>query len=517
MHDSCARSPRPGAAARPVVSLAARAILALGLIGGPGALFGQPATHPTSQQGGSNPNKDQSNPSNTPEQGIMLRSEPTSFQALGVSLRLPLEALIETTALGASRQSVGIQPPDKSWHLSVEERVSRDRTLTPGSVAAEMIKELRDSRSRVETDASGRQKVVGSKVELLGEPREALVGGRAAARFVVQSPRADDTTLATAYAIVAREPGRFLVFTLSCLPPELARASRAFDAILGGAAFPDATDVLANRATSVTAGDDFLANLTRERIDAALPEGARWYRIYRPAPTGAPGDAVEIAYQKLEIRRGARADLDPRRAPARAGEAPEADGYIVRSVARYVEKDRVVDSESVFFANLLGGVGEARDEEAWTIRMGIKEKKDTSIWTETGARQGNRLSVRVAPPAAAPTEKQWLAPDKAYLSQVLTHMLPRLLARSATPMTYSFYAYNSSAGDVSLRRESIEPGSAGGWVLRTRMGEGVAERVSYLDDRGELIRTEMGDGTIVEPIEVARLQALWKSKGLPTD
>lgn len=471
----------------------------------------KPAAHPADTKQNPTILPAQSDPAPAPP---VLRHDATLFQALGVSLRLPEKALIETSAIGSARQAVLVRDPEQTWRITVEERASRDTKLTASAVAADMLKEIREAQTRVERDATGRTSAVGSKVDLLGEPREAQIGGRPASRFAVQAPTVDRAAIATAYAVALREPGRFVVFTASCLPAELARTTAVFDAILDAATFPDAANSIADRSAAIAAGDDLVARLTHEQVEAALPRAPIWLRIYRPAPSGAPADATEVAYQKVEIRTGTRADLDPRRAPTKDADEP---GYIVRSVARYVEQSRVVDSESVAFANLLGGVGVEKDAEAWTIRMGIKEKKDVSMWTETGARQGNRLSVRVVPPAAAPTEKQWLAPDKAYMPQVLAHLLPRILARTATPMTYAFYAYNSGAGDVALRRESLEPGAAGGWILRTRMGEGAAERVTYLDDKGDLIRTEMGDGTVIEPIDVDRLQTLWKSKGLPTD
>lgn len=447
----------------------------------------------------------------------MLRSEPTRFPGLGISIRLPDLALIETATMGAT-QTINVRAPDASWSLAIEEHVVRDSRMTAAQVSAQVIRDLQASRTAIAADDSGRP-LIGSQAIILDQRNDARIGGREAAKFYARVPRADGEKIALGHAVVAREPGRFLALSLRTTPDELDRARRVFDAVIETVVFPDAADVAADRAAAVRAGNEFLARLAQQDFDAALPREARWFRIYRPASTGAPGDATEVAYQRVEVKRGTRAEIAARRAPDEPEPAGET-GYIARVVARYVEPGRVVDIDSAFFASVSGlaGVGEQTDEEAWSVRMGIREGADSSVWTETGARQGNRLTVRITAPGAPPTEKQWLAPERGYIAQTLTHLLPRLLARQALPIACGFYAYTSTAQEVTLRRESLEPApSGGGWVLRTRIGEGVAERITLLSREGDILRIETGDGTIVEPVQIEALQKLWKSKGLPTD
>lgn len=451
--------------------------------------------------------------------GVTLVPDPVRLEALGLTIRPPLGGLAQSTSVGTARQSLVIRPPDSAWAMEISDRITRDKALTPGALADDLLRDLMKSRERGVRDDKGAIKVTGSAVELIDRKPSVLIGGAPASVFYVATSTADSNRIVTGYAVARSEPGRFVICMLTCLPGELDKARAIYENVLASIEFRNALDAAADRAAGARAGADLLASLTREDYEAMLPRTPQYYRLYRVAPGGTPADATEVAYQLVDIRAGMRGELDPRK-PKDSFKASDRDpGFIARVVARYVEGERTIDTEATFFATLAGGEA---DEEVWTNRMLIRDKKDTSTWTQKGARVGNRLTVQTQGAGASDAEKQWLTPDKAFLSQVQVHLLPRMLARAAKPLIFGFYAFNSGSGaqsgDVTLRRETLEPAPGGeGWVLRTRVGEGVAERATTLAADGSILRVETSDGLVMEPIDADSLQRLWRSKGLPTN
>ncbi len=444
---------------------------------------------------------------------VQMHPQPVEFPGLGVTLSLPVDALLETTKAGPA-ETITLRPTDSTWLITIEERRSRDNNLTAEMVASELISGLQSARVQTTVGPNNRPSTAESAVAVLNREDGLAIGGAAASRFTARSP-GEKHPLIDRCTVFRAEPGRFVLMRLQCLEPELTKANAVYDAIAGSAVFRDPLAAATDRAAAVATGQGFLDSLTTASYDAAITEESDWRRLYRPAPSGLPQDAQEVAYQMVEIRRGSRGELTPERPQSRWTETDQQPGYIVRVVARYIDGARLVDSESIFFATL---TLDARDEEAWTVRLRIREGNQDGVWTETGARFDDRLSVRVQAPGAQPAETTWRIPDKSYLTQVESFMLPRLLAQAQTPLAFAFYCYNSTTGKLELRRDTLETaGGAGeGWILRTRIAEGMAERETVLTEDGHIIRATTGDGVALEPIDIDRLHAIWKSKGLPT-
>ena len=432
-------------------------------------------------------------------EGVTLVPEPVRLETLGLTIRPPLGALAQSTSVGTARQSLVIRPPDSAWAMEISDRITRDQALTPGALADDLLRDLMKSRERGVRDDKGAIKVTGSAVELIDRKPSVLIGGAPASVFYVATSTADSSRIVTGYTVARSEPGRFVICMLTCLPGELNKARAIYENVLATAEFRDALDAATDRAAAARAGADLLASLTRDDYEAMAPKSPQYYRLYRVSPGGAPADSTEVAYQLVDIRPGMRGELDPRKPKASFTATDKDPGFIARVAARYVEGERIIDTEATFFATLSGGEA---DEEVWTNRMLLRDKKDTSTWTQKGARVGNRLTVQTQGAGASDAEKQWLTPDKAFLSQVQVYLLPRMLARAAKPLIFGFYAFNAGSGaqsgDVTLRRETLEPAPGGeGWVLRTRVGEGVAERTTRLAADGSIIRAETADGVIM--------------------
>ena len=150
-----------------------------------------------------------------------------------------------------------------------------------------------------------------------------------------------------------------------------------------------------------------------------------------------------------------------------------------------------------------------------TVRDG--DKKATHH--ESGARTDKTMSVRIESPGEAPRNVTPQIAGDGYISRVEGFLLPQLLVKKKIAAAYGFYGYQSQASTIQFRRDILsQPKKAGEpWKLVTRLAEGQPEQTSYLDDNGNFIRTQLPEGLISEPIELAKLLELWKSKGLPVN
>lgn len=456
-------------------------------------------------------------PTDAPPPPPTLTQEPIRFETLGLTIHLPERTFVETASLGSSRQSVLIRDPQNTWRIEIAERNVTGGPTTAAKFAADLLREIHAALPRYEQNNTGGQsKPLSSSVRVLDQTDTLILSGRACSRFYVITPSPNsDALLATGVTVVPVEPARFALVTLSCLETELPKARLMYETVVGSATWRDPEQALAERSASIGAGSRFLASRTPDHYRAALPDEPQYYRIYRPSSTGAKSDDTELAYQMVEIREGARGELNPRKTRTDWSPADRDPGFIVRIVARYVQGPAVSDLESVFFATLRN---DATDEEAWTSRMRVREGAVTTSWSQTGARIGNRLTVRTESSHGAPAEQSWIVPEEGYLTQVQSYLLPRLLAQAESPIAIGFYAYNPATSDLSLRRDALEPALSAdtGWTLRTTLSEGAAERSTTLARNGDILRLETSDGAVMEPIDAGALNRLWKSKGLPT-
>jgi hypothetical protein len=85
------------------------------------------------------------------------------------------------------------------------------------------------------------------------------------------------------------------------------------------------------------------------------------------------------------------------------------------------------------------------------------------------------------------------------------------------PVELGFYAYRADTGTISLRRETVgrDLKRANAWTVRSRQRDEKTVTLSVFRDDGTLVRSELPDGSVWEPIEPEALLKLWKSKNLP--
>lgn len=440
---------------------------------------------------------------------VVLTDQPYEIRSLGMKVRLPVGASLDSTSVSGLETSFTLTAKDSTWLIRMHTPQSRDTTLTAASVAEGLFEELRKT-STGRDPATGRI-VPQATVSVIDRADSVLINGVAAARFYARVPRVDGVVFTTGYTIFPLAPGRFVIFQLDCLEPEFARARNVYETMIATVALADRADIAGERSAALRIGSKLLEQFTSEELLALIPAGPRFFRLYRPANTGLPGDDNEVAYQVIEIRRGQRGELDPRRPQSRWRAADREPGVVVSVKSRFLEGDRIVDSDSLYFLTL------DRTSEAWSIRMAVKRGRDAALYTETGARTGDAIEVNIIQPGQPALAKKWKTPD-GYLSQVEIHLLPFMLARVGAELEYAFYTYQSQHNDIMFRRDTLEKSTrTGEWLVRTQPNEDAAIDTTFLDADGFIVRKVLAAGLVMESIRPDELARIWRNKGLPTD
>lgn len=444
---------------------------------------------------------------------VQLADEPFRLDSVGLSMHLPLGALAQTTRIG-EQSTVQITPPDSSWLITIQTPQSKDKEMTVSGVADTVMRQLLGSYGVLDPDNT---KILSTEAKVLAHEKNLTINDQTAERFYIEAPaNGNNPPVIRGYTVFRTAPGRFVAFDLVVPKPEFAKARRAYETSIATATFVDPADLAAARGAAIEAGAAIFARLATADYEAVIDaHKERWYRLYRPAPTGADADAEEIAYRRVRAWKGFRGELDLSKDRSGWKAADHQQGYLVRIDSRYIFQGQVVDSVGIYF------LSPDRNEEAWTLKMGVRGPRGSAVetTTETGARSGSSMTISTAGTGRPGEIVKPVVPPHGYISQLESFLLPQLLIHAGVAADYGFYAYQSAHGNVRIRRDSlIQAGDKGGvWQIRSKADEDRAPQVSTYNERGELIRAQLPDGSAWEPIEFDRLVSLWRSKGMPMD
>jgi hypothetical protein len=456
---------------------------------------------------------------------VFLADEPVTLESVGLSFRLPADCVAQRAEVGAS---IYIQAAPRSGDYSLAVQV-----LRPG----DGLRTLQDVVERIRADLSARTGTI-DRVEIdprtresraqtvavmareLMPPTEIRVGNleRAGVRLYVALTTPDRRAVVEGYTVLQPLPTAFVIFQLICEQEKFSAARRAYELSIASSTFEDPTTTASARGRALAAGRHLLQTLTPEALDRALPPERTWFRFYRPAGTGDPADDTELGYRALRLWKGRKAELNGPSGRELPPTPDNPEGYLAEVLARLLITESghriVVDSRALAFMTL------DRSSEAWTVSTAIQDPRQRrpSIYAETGARDARGISVSITEPGGVPRVIRPFLESDVYLNQVETHLLPTLLLNAGAEREYAFLAYRSQGESVSLRRDLVrrDPDAPTGWLIRTRHGEaGEPQRSLYSAD-ARLIRTELPDGSVWEPVTFDRLMTIWKSKDLPT-
>ena len=231
-----------------------------------------------------------------------------------------------------------------------------------------------------------------------------------------------------------------------------------------------------------------------------------------PGPNGTDADAKEIAYRRIRLLTGPRSMIESNPNAAQRGGA-KSDGFIYQMDARVLgEGKTVIDSRGVYFLST------DREEEAWILRTALRSasKSEPQVGSELGARTGTSMAITTEATGQGVMNHKPIIQSDGYISQVEVALLPWLLIKNDVQTEHGFYTWRSGEDRIMLRKDIVEKIADQGWKISTQVAEGRPPQITYYDAKGNMIRSEMSDGSVWEPTTLQELMRIWESKGLPT-
>ncbi|MEM9881379.1 MAG: hypothetical protein AAF800_00490 [Planctomycetota bacterium] len=335
-------------------------------------------------------------------------------------------------------------------------------------------------------------------------------------------------------AIVMLEPYAAAVLKVRATAEAADAGRQAFAAVLDSLHVPLAVELEATRSRRVAAGDAWLQEIGPDDLRAALPRDRR-YRL-------VSGDH-DVGYLQI----GHTAD------PAvleRLGHEPP--GTLVRLRRRQLIDGRAMDTLTTLF------VADDGRTETWDTKSTFRPEgnavpglprrggAEPLTWAETGVRGDRRLGqddartvhtltvIHESPPDTADARRieaherfagrprggelrgrvrsnQWVAPDRAYLSQAHVLALPALLPAEAA--TYHFSAYHPPTGRPGLRTVEVQPQADGSRIVLDRPNSRLTGVRTTLDADGNLVEQLLPNGTRILPTTPEELATIWDAPG----
>lgn len=447
---------------------------------------------------------------------VALADAPTTIESVGMTFYPPLDSTVQSNSIGGDAV-LQVIAPDESWRIDIRTPRTTNANLSAMEAGEAVLRQLLESVGRREgeesTSVQSLARVLAKTESLTTDPaRPDMTGYRV---YVAMPQLGKAEHLVRGYTVIKCGPSQFVGFDLTVPESKFANARPIYETVVASTRFTSAEDVAVARATAINAGLALFKQVDTEKmkeIVAAFPE--RWERLFTPAASGAASDDQEIAYRRIRTWVGVRGELDASRSTASYTATDREEGFIVRIDARGINAGRTVDSQSIFFMTF------DRDQETWTIKNAVRDGENTATTTETGARVGKSMSVETQATGQTGTLTKPVFETDGYISQVEALLAPQIMIKAGLPTEYAFYAYQSATGQIKLRQDSMEqpPDRPGLWRLTTKIGDDARRtQASLYNDKGGLIRTELADGSVWEPVELKRLVGIWKSKGLPMD
>lgn len=464
---------------------------------------------------------------------VTFADEPLRIDAIGMSVQIPVGSVANTTTVG-NQPTIQIIPGpgghlvnDKAWMISI---------TTPKTTNAQTgIKESLDQivsllqGSFGVTDPS-QKSVVSTSAEVLERTDDLLIQGQSASRVYIRLPAAKNKNIVKGYTIFNPSAKQFVLFELVTPVEAFAHVKQTYEVIVATATFKDATIINTDRALAVKTGERIFSDLSDADYMSAMGGKESWQRLYTPAKSGSDEDAQELGYRGLSFWKGRRGEVNPELPRSKWTAADNQEGYLAKLTVRLLdsvvpvgglEKQRqtaFIDTVAVYFMTT------DRKEEAWSVRMVKRDVtgKELGRWTETGARLGNEVTAIVG--ESTDGGRPILAPfnPDGYICQVETYLLPTFMVKAGIKgnvdtLEAGFYSFRDES--VSFRRDVLkaDPQRAGTWTMTTRFRDEGQPQTYVFNTKGDLIRTELADGRLWEPVEIDWLYKLWQRKGLPTE
>jgi hypothetical protein len=299
---------------------------------------------------------------------------------------------------------------------------------------------------------------------------------------------------------------------VDCGKEAFSESRKAYELIVASATFENSDEANAERATALLAGKMFLSSVSNEEIEAVLQEEPIFQRLYKPAVTGLPADATEIGWQRIQVRRGQRGELEPGKPKDRWTSADREFGYLVQIDGQVRQRNDEFETQAVYFLD--------RERRNEAISITNRQRVDGQVvWsgTTTVIRRGTMMTLSTTQTAQPVETRDWSVPEE-YISRVELELLPRLVALktpegSTAEFDFGFLHFNINNQRLQLRRDKFtNVDLVAGWQRISQPGPQQPEISETLDINGDLIRRELPGGVLVETIDGEELRKLQSNR-----
>ncbi|MFM9956671.1 MAG: hypothetical protein ACKVZJ_01235 [Phycisphaerales bacterium] len=470
---------------------------------------------------------------------VELADTPLDVPGLNLTVRMPVGAVAETSGVGTdSRLTVrsSEDPKKVGWLLQVFGSASRNASLTAKEVLDSIVEQRQSAQTAVNPATRRRM-----AVRPFDRDDKLIINGKPASRVYLDVPEANNLPSA-GYTVFMPTPGQFVIFQFDCPTGNFAEARPVIETAIATTTFRNLEVENTLRRHGLEEGRLFLASLTREQIEAALPSEPVLFRVFRPG-VGPGGEDLEVGYQKVTLRKGQMGEVGGADKTKWTRDDREF-GLLVKIEARGLvfapgavegaaagtdqpPPQAVVDSVTVFWQS------DDRSFENGSVVNVVKKDDKSETFVQTIVRRGERMTVQTTGPGQEPRTKDYDKLPDGYISRVDLTLLPRLVAqRPPTPesellseMLFNFYTFEFSSGKMALRRDEfrrLEPSTGGkeppGWDWLSMPYEAQKDRrvTAKLDHTGAMITRE-ADGVRTEPADGPTLMRLWQDRKLPIE
>ena len=428
-------------------------------------------------------------------------------ESVGLTLRLPEG--VKVTRNPQSAQRLLIETLDLRWIATLEVILTRNEEETIKSVTDRAIK-----TSQEPTDTS-KQKVRQPRVRY----RKAIkVGDQEAEQFAVELDLVTENTVireVRLYTIFNPTPGTFVIYGVR---GDGARADEIIDltqATVESFRFRDPVALSRELEEGIDATKKALARLGAEEYRKMLVRDT-WYRLFKK---GNAGDQ-EVAYYRIREDIGPRGLVGENRDPARFGPADQEEGLLVSQTARFLVAGETAEDAYISEVENLAWMSFDRQRELWSTRQVTYEKAGSGYTllarsTISGTRQGGRIDILVSVSDGSGGSSSFTTPD-AYISQAEQHLLYRIL-NPGQAGSYVMYLFRPQTSEVKRRTEIIKATSnPDRFTVESKLDQTLPPTIKTISAAGEILRMISPEGLYTEPSDAARLQQLWRARGLPT-
>lgn len=468
---------------------------------------------------------DPAQPATTPPQtshggaGGTVAFAPTPFRldSVGLTMRLPEGCNAQSTTV-ADRATTQITPRDSTWLINIQLPRTSNPEATIAEAADKTITLIQGSYGKVDPL---QKEIRSTEARVLEHNDKLILPGGAAARFYISVPNNDNSRVVKGYTIFKPTAQQYVVFELICAEDVFKTARGLYETVIGTAQFADSEAVMLERGIFIKAGAKFLAALTEADYQQVMSDQRSWQRLYKPASSGAPGDATELGYRGIRFWKGRRGEIDPDKPRNQWSKAEQEEGLLCSVEGRFVVYGQsgnptgVADSVGIYFMK------PDRGEEMWSIRTIFTDDsgKQVSAATDTGARSGDSLTI-IKKETGQPVTT--LAPanlGEGYMSKFESFLLPRLLVKHKVQTTIGTYAWSDQERVLSFRKDEVTRDTSRGnlFTIKTSFREEAVSQTYTYNDKGDLVRGEIEGLGVWEPTDPETLMSLWKRKGLPVD